>query len=142
MLATLVATDGYWGAYVATQEMLEKKEQPHFLAGMYMIDSAGHHDASELEVLQHGTVHMSPASSVLPPVPFERPSEVTAEINKRYPEQFTGYTDYGSFWQQIAYAGIEKPATMPHREPYTKEDWQRGRVRNCFECKKVAEVNR
>lgn len=113
MLATLVATDGYWGAYIATQEMLEKKEQPHFISKVIKPD---------------------PIQSNL--IPFERPSEVTETINKRYPDQFTGYTDYGSFWEQIIYAGIEKPDVMPHREPYTKEDWERGRVRTCNQCKK------
>lgn len=113
MIATLVATSGYWGAYVATQDMLEKKEQPHFISKVIKPD---------------------PILSNL--IPFERPSEVTEAINKLYPEQFTGYTDYGSFWEQIAYAGIEKPDTMPHREPYTKEDWQKGRLKTCNICNK------
>lgn len=113
MIATLVATNGHWGAYVATQEMLEKKEPPHFISKVIKTD---------------------PILSNL--IPLERPSEVTEAINKQYPEQFTGYTDYGDFWQQIAYAGIEKPDVMPHREPYTKEDWQKGRLKTCNICNK------
>lgn len=101
MLATLVATNSNWGAYVATQEMIENKEQPLFLS------------------------------------PYDRPSEVAEAIDEQFPGQFLGFTDYGSFWEQIVNAGIDKPETMPHREPYTKQDWQKGRVRICNQCNKL-----
>ena len=105
MITTLVATNNNWGAYVATQEMLERKEQPVYLA------------------------------------PYTQPTEVMKAINKQFPNQFTGYTDYGTFWEQITMAGIEKPDTMPHREPYTKEDWIKRRRRICLECGKDIRID-
>lgn len=105
MIATLVATNNNWGAYVATQEMLERKEQPVFLS------------------------------------PYTQPTEVVKAIDKQFPDQFSGYTDYGSFWEQVVYAGIEKPDVMPHREPYTKEDWKKRRRRICLECGKDIRID-
>ncbi len=104
MIATLVATNGKWGAYVATDRQLEQKEQPFYLA------------------------------------PFERPFEAVEAIEECWKGQFLGFTDYGSFWEQIVNAGISKPETMPHREskePYPKEDWKKSRVKTCLMCKQA-----
>lgn len=92
---------GNWGSYIATQEMLEQKGQPLYLA------------------------------------PYERPSEVAQAIDEQFPGQFLGFTDYGSFWEQIVYAGIEKPGVMPHLGPYHKEDWKKSRVKKCLVCNTV-----
>lgn len=104
MISTLVADNGKWGAYVATDRQLEQKEQPFYLA------------------------------------PFERPSEAVEAIEECWQGQFLGFTDYGSFWEQVVNAGIEKPETMPHRENkelYPKETWKMSRVKTCLVCKQV-----
>lgn len=70
--------------------------------------------------------------------PFDRPSKVAEAIDECWKGQFLGFTDYGSFWKEVVDAGIEKPDVMPHlesKEPYTQEDWKKGRTKMCLVCK-------